>query len=202
ALTMARTLLKMRDELRINLVFKSSFDKANRSSIESFRGPGLEEGLKILRDVKEETGLPLLSDIHEWQQAERASEVLAILQITAFDAEAGRRRKADRRHAAIRAAAGARGGGGRRGRLLHGSARQSAGGALRSHDAASSRRCAGDHRRHPGIARRITTHLSDEDISRHRGHRRRGAVDADVSRSLRSSAVAGDAHRMACRRGD
>ena len=84
ALGMARTLLKMRDELGINLVFKSSFDKANRSSIESFRGPGLEEGLKILRAVKEETGLPLLSDIHEWQQAEPAAEVLDILQIPAF----------------------------------------------------------------------------------------------------------------------
>jgi 2-dehydro-3-deoxyphosphooctonate aldolase (KDO 8-P synthase) len=84
ALGMARTLLKMRDELGINLVFKSSFDKANRSSIESFRGPGLEEGLKILRAVKEETGLPLLSDIHEWQQAEPAADVLDILQIPAF----------------------------------------------------------------------------------------------------------------------
>src|SRR5436309_14069339 len=84
ALAMARTLRKMRDELKINLVFKSSFDKANRTSIESFRGPGLEEGLKILRAVKEETGLPLLSDIHEWQQAAQAAEVLDILQIPAF----------------------------------------------------------------------------------------------------------------------
>src|SRR5437016_565460 len=84
ALGMARTLRKMRDELGINLVFKSSFDKANRSSIESFRGPGLEEGLDILREVKEETGLPLLSDIHEWQQAEAAAKVLDVLQIPAF----------------------------------------------------------------------------------------------------------------------
>src|SRR5213596_1473851 len=84
ALRMARMLLTLRDELKINLVFKSSFDKANRSSIESFRGPGLEAGLDILRAVKEETGLPLLSDIHEWQQAERAAEVLDILQIPAF----------------------------------------------------------------------------------------------------------------------
>jgi 2-dehydro-3-deoxyphosphooctonate aldolase (KDO 8-P synthase) len=65
-------------------IFKSSFDKANRTSIESFRGPGLEEGLDILREVKEETGLPVLSDIHEWQQAEPAAEVLDILQIPAF----------------------------------------------------------------------------------------------------------------------
>jgi 2-dehydro-3-deoxyphosphooctonate aldolase (KDO 8-P synthase) len=84
ALKMARTLLALRDELKINLVFKSSFDKANRSSIESFRGPGLEKGLEILRIVKEETGLPLLSDIHEWQQAEPAAKVLDVLQIPAF----------------------------------------------------------------------------------------------------------------------
>src|SRR3954447_25469099 len=84
ALRMARTLLALRDELKINLVFKSSFDKANRTSIDSFRGPGIEEGLDILREVKAETGLPLLSDIHEWQQAERAAEVLDILQIPAF----------------------------------------------------------------------------------------------------------------------
>ena len=84
ALAMAGTLRKLRDELRINLVFKSSFDKANRSSIESFRGPGLEEGLEILREVKAETGLPLISDIHEPAQAEKAAEVLDILQIPAF----------------------------------------------------------------------------------------------------------------------
>lgn len=83
-LKMARTLLRLRDDLGIQLVFKSSFDKANRSSIDSFRGPGLEKGLELLRAVKEETGLPLLSDIHEWQQAERAAEVLDILQIPAF----------------------------------------------------------------------------------------------------------------------
>jgi len=83
-LRMARTLLKLRDELKINLVFKSSFDKANRSSVESFRGPGLEKGLEMLRVVKEETGLPLLSDIHEPSQAERAASILDVLQIPAF----------------------------------------------------------------------------------------------------------------------
>jgi len=83
-LKMARLLAKLRDELKINLVFKSSFDKANRSSIESFRGPGLEKGMEHLRAVKEETGLPLLSDIHEPWQAEPAAEVLDILQIPAF----------------------------------------------------------------------------------------------------------------------
>jgi 2-dehydro-3-deoxyphosphooctonate aldolase (KDO 8-P synthase) len=83
-LRMARTLAKLRDELQINLVFKSSFDKANRSSVESFRGPGIEQGLEMLRAVKEETGLALLSDIHEPWQAEVAAEVLDILQIPAF----------------------------------------------------------------------------------------------------------------------
>lgn len=83
-LKMARTLGALRDELKINLVFKSSFDKANRTSVESFRGPGLEEGMSLLRAVKEETGLPLLSDIHEPWQAAPAAEVLDILQIPAF----------------------------------------------------------------------------------------------------------------------
>jgi len=83
-LAMARTIRALRDELNINLVFKSSFDKANRTSIESFRGPGLEKGLELLREVKEETGLPVLSDIHEWQQAAPAAEVLDVIQIPAF----------------------------------------------------------------------------------------------------------------------
>src|SRR5919205_108174 len=72
-LAMARTIRALRDALKINLVFKSSFDKANRTSIESFRGPGLDEGLDILRAVKQETGLPLISDIHEPQQAAPAA---------------------------------------------------------------------------------------------------------------------------------
>jgi 2-dehydro-3-deoxyphosphooctonate aldolase (KDO 8-P synthase) len=84
ALRMADTLKKLGDELKINLVFKSSFDKANRSSIDSFRGPGLDEGLQILHDVKAATGLPLISDIHDPQQAAPAAQVLDILQIPAF----------------------------------------------------------------------------------------------------------------------
>ena len=83
-LGMARTIAKLRDELGVNLVFKSSFDKANRSSIDSFRGPGLEKGMEMLRAVREETGLPLISDIHEPWQAAPAAEVLDILQIPAF----------------------------------------------------------------------------------------------------------------------
>ncbi|MBI5167018.1 MAG: 3-deoxy-8-phosphooctulonate synthase [candidate division NC10 bacterium] len=66
------------------LIFKSSFDKANRTSLHSFRGPGLEEGLRILSRVKEELGLPILSDIHEASQVDMAAEVLDVLQIPAF----------------------------------------------------------------------------------------------------------------------
>jgi 2-dehydro-3-deoxyphosphooctonate aldolase (KDO 8-P synthase) len=84
ALKMARTLVRLRDELKINLVFKSSFDKANRSSIDSFRGPGVEKGMEVLRAVKEETGLPLLTDLHEPWQAEPVAAVVDILQIPAF----------------------------------------------------------------------------------------------------------------------
>ena len=84
ALKMARTLVKLRDELGIQLVYKSSFDKANRSSIESFRGPGVEKGMEVLRAVREETGLPLLTDIHEPWQAEPVGAVVDILQIPAF----------------------------------------------------------------------------------------------------------------------
>jgi 2-dehydro-3-deoxyphosphooctonate aldolase (KDO 8-P synthase) len=81
---MANTLKKIRDELKIQLVYKASFDKANRTSIESFRGPGLEKGLEILRAVKDETGLPVLSDIHDASQAAPAGAVLDIIQIPAF----------------------------------------------------------------------------------------------------------------------
>ena len=84
ALKMARTLARLRDELGIQLVYKSSFDKANRSSIESFRGPGVEEGMRVLKAVREETGLPLLTDIHEPWQAEPVGAVVDILQIPAF----------------------------------------------------------------------------------------------------------------------
>jgi 2-dehydro-3-deoxyphosphooctonate aldolase (KDO 8-P synthase) len=71
-------------ELGLGLVFKGSFDKANRTSVTSFRGPGLEEGLRILGRVKQELGLPVLSDVHEQFQLEPAAEVLDIIQIPAF----------------------------------------------------------------------------------------------------------------------
>jgi 2-dehydro-3-deoxyphosphooctonate aldolase (KDO 8-P synthase) len=69
---------------KVGLVFKSSFDKANRTSISSYRGPGLEAGLKILARIKRETGLPILTDIHEPHQCAAAAEVVDILQIPAF----------------------------------------------------------------------------------------------------------------------
>ena len=83
-LRMAETLRKLADEYEIGLVFKSSYDKANRTSISSFRGPGLEKGLEILAEAKKESGLPLLSDIHEASHAAVAGEVLDIIQIPAF----------------------------------------------------------------------------------------------------------------------
>ncbi|MGL4307634.1 3-deoxy-8-phosphooctulonate synthase [Cetobacterium sp. SF1] len=72
------------DRLGINYIFKSSFDKANRSSIHSYRGPGLEEGLKILKKVKEKYNVPIITDVHETWQCEKVAEVVDILQIPAF----------------------------------------------------------------------------------------------------------------------
>ncbi|HET9228006.1 MAG TPA: 3-deoxy-8-phosphooctulonate synthase [Thermoanaerobaculia bacterium] len=80
----AHVLAAMAERLGLPLVFKSSFDKANRSSIRSFRGPGLEEGLRVLRLVREETGLPVLTDVHEPDQCVPAAEVCDVLQIPAF----------------------------------------------------------------------------------------------------------------------
>lgn len=71
-------------KLGIPYVFKASFDKANRSSIHSFRGPGLEEGLRILQEVKEQFGVPVISDVHEIEQVKPAAEVLDVLQLPAF----------------------------------------------------------------------------------------------------------------------
>jgi len=84
AISMAEKLRSIAEERVSHIVYKSSFDKANRSSKDSFRGPGLEGGLDILAEVKAKTGLPLLSDIHESSQAEVAARVLDVLQIPAF----------------------------------------------------------------------------------------------------------------------
>lgn len=80
----ARELVRLRDLLGVEIFFKASFDKANRTSVRSFRGPGLERGLQMLADVKADYGLPLLTDIHESCQAEAAGEVVDVLQIPAF----------------------------------------------------------------------------------------------------------------------
>lgn len=84
ALKHAEQISKIAQELDIPYVFKSSYDKANRSSIRSFRGPGLAEGLKILAKVKKEFHLPILTDVHNIEEVERAAEVVDILQIPAF----------------------------------------------------------------------------------------------------------------------
>ena len=68
----------------VDFIFKASYDKANRSSIDSFRGPGIDQGLKILKKVKDEFNVPIISDIHEPSQAETAAEVLDVIQIPAF----------------------------------------------------------------------------------------------------------------------
>ena len=68
----------------VDFIFKASFDKANRSSIDSFRGPGIDQGLKILKTVKDEFNVPIISDIHEPSQAKAAAEVLDVIQIPAF----------------------------------------------------------------------------------------------------------------------
>jgi 2-dehydro-3-deoxyphosphooctonate aldolase (KDO 8-P synthase) len=83
-LEMAHVLAAMAERLDLPLIFKSSFDKANRTSIGSFRGPGLEEGLRVLKLVKAETGLPVLTDVHEPGQCGPAAEVCDVLQIPAF----------------------------------------------------------------------------------------------------------------------
>ena len=84
ALRHARAIKKITDRLKIPFIFKSSYDKANRSSVRSFRGPGIEQGLLILRRVKEEVGLPILTDVHSIEEAERAARVADVLQIPAF----------------------------------------------------------------------------------------------------------------------
>ena len=83
-LFMARELKRIAAEQGIAFIFKASFDKANRTSIHSFRGPGVDEGLSILAEVRKEVAVPVLSDVHDAAQAAPAGEVLDILQIPAF----------------------------------------------------------------------------------------------------------------------
>jgi len=81
---LAARLVRLADELDVPLVFKASFDKANRTSVDSYRGPGLLEGLAILKEVRDRFHVPILTDIHEPGQAAVAAEVVDILQIPAF----------------------------------------------------------------------------------------------------------------------
>lgn len=84
AMTIAEYYMEVTTKLNIPYVFKASFDKANRSSLTSFRGPGLEEGLKILEEVKTTFNVPIISDVHEPHQAAPAAEVCDIIQLPAF----------------------------------------------------------------------------------------------------------------------
>ena len=84
AMKIAETFKQITQNKHINYIFKGSFDKANRSSISSFRGPGMDEGLKILQEVSTTFDIPVITDIHEPQQAEAVSEICEVIQIPAF----------------------------------------------------------------------------------------------------------------------
>jgi len=84
AMNAAEEFVKASEALNINYIFKGSYDKANRSSINSFRGPGLEEGLKILQEIRDTFNIPVITDIHEPDQAMPVSEICEIVQIPAF----------------------------------------------------------------------------------------------------------------------
>ncbi len=84
ALRHASFLKQVTDRVGVPFIYKSSYDKANRTSIESYRGPGLEEGLKILAEVKKDVGVSILTDVHEKEQVNQAKEVVDVLQIPAF----------------------------------------------------------------------------------------------------------------------
>lgn len=77
-------LKKVAGDLEIPLIFKASYDKANRTSINSYRGPGLTKGLQILKDIKEELKIPVLSDVHRFEEIEDSSQVLDVMQVPAF----------------------------------------------------------------------------------------------------------------------
>lgn len=82
--TVAKELVRLNKKYGINIIFKASFDKANRTSIHSFRGPGMEKGLQMLNEIKTKYGLRLLTDIHESYQAEPVGKVVDVIQIPAF----------------------------------------------------------------------------------------------------------------------
>ena len=82
--TVATEITRLNKKYNLNIIFKASFDKANRTSLSSFRGPGLEKGLTLLYDIKQKYGLPILTDIHESYQAKPVAEVADVIQIPAF----------------------------------------------------------------------------------------------------------------------
>ena len=84
AMEVAEKFKNVTDKNDINYIFKGSFDKANRSSINSFRGPGLDEGLKILEEISKTYDIPVITDIHEPNQAKSVSEICEVIQIPAF----------------------------------------------------------------------------------------------------------------------
>lgn len=84
ALAIASSLKELTARLNIPFVFKASYDKANRTSISAYRGPGAREGLKILRNIKEKIGTPVLSDVHRFEEIDEAADVLDIMQVPAF----------------------------------------------------------------------------------------------------------------------
>jgi 2-dehydro-3-deoxyphosphooctonate aldolase (KDO 8-P synthase) len=83
-LEIAHFLRQTSEELGLPVIFKTSYDKANRTSLNSYRGPGIKEGLEIIRRVKEETGLPVLSDVHNTDEVEQVTGILDVIQIPAF----------------------------------------------------------------------------------------------------------------------
>ncbi|MEE9912850.1 MAG: 3-deoxy-8-phosphooctulonate synthase [Deltaproteobacteria bacterium] len=84
AMAIADTLKQLTTKLKIPFVFKASYDKANRTSINSYRGPGSEAGLKILKSIKEKIGVPILSDVHRFEEIDAAAGILDIMQVPAF----------------------------------------------------------------------------------------------------------------------
>lgn len=84
ALEIALYLKRLTQKLKIPFIFKASYDKANRTSISAYRGPGAKEGLEILRRIKQKAGVPVLSDVHRFEEIDHAAEVLDILQVPAF----------------------------------------------------------------------------------------------------------------------
>ncbi|MCW7553240.1 3-deoxy-8-phosphooctulonate synthase [Endozoicomonas gorgoniicola] len=84
AMTIAEHYVKVTEKLGIPYIFKASFDKANRSSVHSYRGPGMEEGLKIFQELKETFGLPIITDVHTEEQCQPVAEVVDVIQLPAF----------------------------------------------------------------------------------------------------------------------